>query len=102
MTKEEKIERLKLILNDAKLVITKSDRLVNNMTKGFGLVIMKTPTNAPNEITFDNIGEAVFIIMKSKKITNKTETKIKADILKLCDMREIDSNDTFSIIFSTT
>ena len=98
MTKKEKIERLKSILANAKLVPIE----VRTIKKGFSIEVIQTPINSSNEIIFDNIDDAVFVIKKSKNITNMSEMDMKDDILKHCDKEEIDPNKEFSIIFSIT
>lgn len=96
----EKIERLKRLLNKASLKQIDNNGLFTETVQGFNVSISTNIPRRENEFLFDNIDEAAQAIHKAKKIINRNIEQTKEKLKNLCDKSNIDPNNKITIQFN--
>lgn len=96
----EKIERLKRLLNKASLKQIDNNALFTETAQGFNVSISTNSPQRENEFLFDNIDEAAQAIHKAKKIINRNIEQTKEKLKSLCDKSNIDPNNKITIQFN--
>ena len=102
MNREEKIEKLRLVFKKLKTISSPINNLSSKVRFLLNLELLPIPTNSDNEITFDNIDNAMTLINEVKRLNNSSHNEIKNMILERCNELDIDINSDITIRFITS
>lgn len=93
----KKIKKLESILKKAQYVAISKSINTTRITKGFDMEVSKSKLNNENEISFDNLSEAVSVISETVEITNRND--LKESLTAMCLKSDIEINKPFVIKF---
>jgi len=96
---DKKLEQLEELLSNARSVVIDKTENTFNTVKGFNIKISTDLPTGENEISFDNVKNAVDIIYKVETITNKSKSDTEREFIEICKNSNIDPENKITISF---